>query len=226
MPLSNYNIYAEYLIKHFLALGSDSTTPSGFYSTSSTLSSNLPGPLFRLKPGTDAAMPSINGVIAQNLLRLSALFEDESYRLLAKQTCHAFAVEIMQHPFLFVGLLDAIVSLEVGVKSVTGVVGHSGDFTTSTDHPSDDRSRRGKDGASVIEAIVGKVHEEAGPATSSCTTVSSLIDVRVATINQPMENKTMWLRQRNPLLRDIQPGMPGKNFLLVCEAGLCRTVDI
>jgi hypothetical protein len=30
-------------------------------------------------------------------------------------------VEILQHPFLFVGLLDAIVGLETGTRNVTGI---------------------------------------------------------------------------------------------------------
>ncbi|QSS60462.1 DUF255 domain-containing protein [Histoplasma capsulatum] len=111
----------------------DTTTPhsssAGYYTTPSTLhqTPTHPAPLFRLKAGTDASTPSPNGVIARNLLRLSTLLEDDTYRRLARDTVSAFAVEIMQHPFLFVGLLDAVVGLEVGVKGVVGVIGQNDD---------------------------------------------------------------------------------------------------
>ncbi|PGH12201.1 hypothetical protein AJ80_06821 [Polytolypa hystricis UAMH7299] len=209
----------KYLNKYFLAPGQGPDDSAGYYSTPSNVPADQPGPLFRLKPGTDAATPSNNGAIAQNLLRLSTLFEDESYKLLAKQTISAFSVEIMQHPFLFVGLLDVIVGLEVGVKGVIGVLGHS-DAAAASSTSSTSKEEE--------ETVIQKIRGEAGLAVSTSTAAVSLIDVRVTNDGGPdsANSKSRWLRQRNPLLRDIKPGAPGKNFMLVCEAGSCRTVDI
>lgn len=91
----------------------------------------MPGPILRLKTGTESATPSVNGIIARNLVRLGTLLEDDEYRMLARQTCRAFSVEILQHPFLFVGLLDAVVGFETGTRQVTGVY-TTGDSTTNT----------------------------------------------------------------------------------------------
>lgn len=199
----------------------DVSTSAGYYTTSSVLSPGQPGPLFRLKPGTDAATPSTNGIIAQNLLRLSVLLEDETYRRLAKETCDAFSVEIMQHPFLFVGMLDVIVGLEVGVKSVIGVLGHS---ETRTGVESTVGGGTARDFTSARQAVVQKIRDEAGAAVATSSAVVSLVDVRAST--KDTENKSAWLRRRNTLLKDLQPGASGKNFMLVCESGLCRTVDL
>lgn len=111
----------------FLATGQTTVATSGFYSTSHTPSPSSPPPLLRLKSGTDAAMPSTNGIIAQNLFLLSSYLEDDSYRKLGIETCNAFAVEMIQHPFLFVSLMGAVVMKECGVKSVV-VSGPRDDF--------------------------------------------------------------------------------------------------
>lgn len=183
--------------------------------TSSEISTDTPGPLFRLKTGTDSATPSTNGVIAQNLLRLSSLLEDESYKTLAKETCNAFSVEVLQHPFLFVGLLDAIVGLELGVKNVIGVLGHG--EPTASEGPT-------SGGASSTEReVIQKLRDEAGTAASTSAATLSLVDVRSSGGERTIQNKSHWLRKRNPLLKDLRPG---KNFLLSCEAGKCRTIDI
>ncbi|KAK2809990.1 hypothetical protein FQN50_003406 [Emmonsiellopsis sp. PD_5] len=223
--------HAEYLNKYFIAPSptpsSDSPTPtsatSGYYTTSSALSPDIPGPLFRLKPGTDAATPSTNGVIAQNLVRLSVLLEDETYKRLAKETCNAFSVEIMQHPFLFVGLLDAVVGLEVGVKGVIGIIGRDdGGVVTGGDIKMEGTAEAGEqanqDRIPMRERIIRKARVEAGPEASTSAAVVSVIDLRAMN-----EEKSSWLRTRNALLRDVRPG---KNYLLVCEAGKCRVVDV
>jgi uncharacterized protein YyaL (SSP411 family) len=85
----------------------------GFYSTAE----NQPDVLLRLKDGMDNAEPSANGVSARNLFRLGAMLDDDKYTEQAKATLHAFEAEIMQHPFLFPGLLDAIVMERFGVRS-------------------------------------------------------------------------------------------------------------
>lgn len=116
----------EYLNTHFLS------PTGGFHlipdppSTQSRLSKEEVGEeqivrIMSLKPGSDNALPSPNGVIASNLLLLSSYLEEPSYQTLAKQTIDAFAVEIVQHPFLFVTMLSAVVLEAVGVKSVVAV---------------------------------------------------------------------------------------------------------
>jgi uncharacterized protein YyaL (SSP411 family) len=66
----------------------------------------------------DNAEPSTNGVSASNLNRLSSLLNDASYADLASKTVQAFEAEMMQHPFLFVTLLDSVVMGRLGVKGV------------------------------------------------------------------------------------------------------------
>jgi uncharacterized protein YyaL (SSP411 family) len=211
LPRPAADRFLEYLNKYFLDSSSGDSGAAGFYMTSSEMSREVVGPLFRLKTGTDAATPSTNGVIAQNLLRLTSLLEDESYKTLAQQTCNTFAVEILQHPFLFVNLLDVVVGLEVGVKTVTGVVGRS-----------DEDAEASAAGASTViptrAKVISRMREEAGPAASTSAAILSLVEVV-----GPEEGKTAWLRKRNHLLKDI---LPGKNMLLVCEAGSCKTADI
>lgn len=200
--------------------------------TSSQMNPEVVGPLFRLKTGTDAATPSTNGVIAQNLLRLSSLLEDESYKILAQQTCSAFSVEILQHPFLFVNLLDVIVGLEVGVKTVTGVVGNAGPASASgaggVTGEEGSRAPGAVARASVSTAekmVIKKMREQAGAAESTSTAVTSLVEVveSHAPAGPGVRNRTAWLRRRNHLLKDVPLG---KNFLLVCETGSCKTVDV
>lgn len=72
--------------------------------------------IMRLKDGMDNAEPGTNGVSARNLDRLSALLEDEEYAKKARETTSAFEAEIMQHPFLFPGMMDSIVAAKFGFK--------------------------------------------------------------------------------------------------------------
>jgi uncharacterized protein YyaL (SSP411 family) len=188
----------EHLDKHFLAPGAEPGTSAGYYTTSSEPIPGEPGPLLRLKSGTDSATPSINGIIARNLVRLGALLEDDGYRQLARQTCNTFSVEMMQHPFLFVNLLDAIVGLELGVKNVSGVL--------AADEADE----------AAAAALRERIRAEAGSAAATSTATMALVDVR----------SSHWLRGRNPLFRDLKPGTPPKNYLLVCETGSCRVVDL
>jgi len=71
----------------------------------------------------DAAEPSTNGISTSNLYRLSSFLDDESYADLARGTLGAFESEVLQHPFLFVGLLVGVVVKNLGMKTivVTGV---------------------------------------------------------------------------------------------------------
>ncbi|KAK4102347.1 hypothetical protein N658DRAFT_447971 [Parathielavia hyrcaniae] len=90
----------------------------GFYSTEAdTLSPTI----LRLKSGMDKSQPSTNAVSASNLFRLGSLLPKESgeaYLLQAKQTVNAFEAEILQYPWLFVSLLNGVVTARLGVKRV------------------------------------------------------------------------------------------------------------
>jgi uncharacterized protein YyaL (SSP411 family) len=74
-----------------------------------------------MKPGSDTALPSPNGITASNLLLLSSYLQQSSYKTNAKQTIDAFGVEILQHPFLFVTMLSAIILEAVGIQGVVAV---------------------------------------------------------------------------------------------------------
>lgn len=72
--------------------------------------------ILRLKDGMDNAEPGTNGVSAQNLDRLGALLEDNEYTQRARDTASAFEAEIMQHPFLFPSMMDAVVAGKLGIR--------------------------------------------------------------------------------------------------------------
>lgn len=150
-------------------------------------------------------------------MRLGALLEDDSYRVLARQTCNTFSVEMMQHPFLFVNLLDAIVGLELGVKNITGVLAAD---TNESSLLSGETQGQKQDVATLVRE---RVRAEAGIAAATSTATMGMLDIRQT---QPSSSSSHWLQSRNPLFRDLKPGTPPKNFLLVCETGSCRMVDI
>jgi uncharacterized protein YyaL (SSP411 family) len=77
-----------------------------------------PQQIFRLKHGTDNSLPSPNGVIANNLMYLSSYRPDQQteYITKARKVLDAFAVEIIQHPWLYVGMLSAVVMEQGGVR--------------------------------------------------------------------------------------------------------------
>ncbi|KAL4809397.1 hypothetical protein BDV18DRAFT_79942 [Aspergillus unguis] len=210
----------RYLNDNFLAYAG--STPAGYYTTPSTPVPGSPKTLLRLKTGTESAVPSTNGVIARNLLRLSSLLEEDSYRLLARQTCHSFAVEILQHPFLFVGLLDAIVGLETGTRNVTGVLSTATPTSTGSDP-----SAETVPPASARDALVQKIRAEAGLTLStSSNTATALVDIRPSHLGDFVGNQSFWLRKRNTLFKELKAEDPAKNYLLVCAEGRCNTVDI
>lgn len=76
--------------------------------------------IIRLKPGTDNSLPSPNGIICTNLMYLSSYILDRQaeYISKARAVLAAFAVEIIQHPFLYVNLLSGVVMEQVGVKTL------------------------------------------------------------------------------------------------------------
>lgn len=73
----------------------------GFFSTTLT----LPHSVLRLKEGMDGSLPSVNAVTAANLLRLSSLYKDKSYSILAHRTLYAFRTEVPRYPWMFPGIL-------------------------------------------------------------------------------------------------------------------------
>ena len=174
----------------------------------------MPGPLLRLKTGTESATPSVNGVIARNLVRLSALLGDDACATLARQTCSSFAVEILQYPFLFVGLLDAVIGLELGVCLVTGVLA-----TDQVSRPAADDISGEETPVSAWDQVTNRVREEAGLAASTSAAAEALVDVRPG-------RPSMWLQTRNPVFRELGRTRHLRNHLLVCESGQCHTVDV
>lgn len=186
----------------------------------------MPGPILRLKTGTESTTPSVNGIIARNLLRLGTLLEDEEHRSLARQTCGAFSVEILQHPFLFVGLLDAVVGLETGTRQVTGVY-CTADITTDQD-PDEDEGLTNRVNAPVSarDVVAKRARKEAGLTTSTATTTVALVDIRPSHAGDFVGNPSFWLRARNPVYKELKATEPGRNHLLVCEGGRCREVDV
>ena len=84
-----------------------------FFSTKSS----WPHVLIRLKDGMDSSLPSVNGVAASNLFRLGALLDDKRYLALARSTVNAFEPEMLQHPWLFPGLLGNVVTARLGMQN-------------------------------------------------------------------------------------------------------------
>ncbi|KAF1827325.1 uncharacterized protein K489DRAFT_366495 [Dissoconium aciculare CBS 342.82] len=77
-----------------------------------------PDILIRTKDAMDNSEPSVNGVSASNLFRLSSLLNDETYAKMAKRTLSCFEVEISQHPGLFSGMLSSVVAADMGMRSL------------------------------------------------------------------------------------------------------------
>lgn len=114
----------SYLDEHFIA-----STTGGYFQCPRPTTSSPPEQIIRLKPGTDNALPSPNGIICTNLLYLSSYIQSQSptqslesptasYVPTARAILNAFAVEILQHPFLYVTLLGALVMEQVGLKTI------------------------------------------------------------------------------------------------------------
>ncbi|CAK7568640.1 MAG: hypothetical protein SEPTF4163_006637 [Sporothrix epigloea] len=115
--------WADELQKQQIALFYDSpnepSTPShsssgGFYRTRQGPDLATGVELLRLKDGMDTTLPATNAVAASNLFRLGSLLADTTYTQLARETIHAFEAEILQHSWLFPGLLAQVVSAQLG----------------------------------------------------------------------------------------------------------------
>jgi uncharacterized protein YyaL (SSP411 family) len=68
----------------------------------------------------DTSLPSINAVSSSNLFLLGDLLGDEKFTTMARDTINAFEAEMLQHPWLFPGLLAGVVTARLGVEK-TGV---------------------------------------------------------------------------------------------------------
>lgn len=64
----------------------------------------------------DTSLPSTNGTTAANLFRLADILGDETFAATARQTINAFEAEMLQHPWLFPGLLGGVVAARLGVE--------------------------------------------------------------------------------------------------------------
>ncbi|KAM4065554.1 spermatogenesis-associated protein 20 [Hirsutella rhossiliensis] len=84
----------------------------GFFSTTAS----SPHAILRLKDGMDTSLPSTNAVSAANLFRLGALLDDAAFCARARAVVNAFEPEMLQHPWLFPGLLAAVVMARLGVE--------------------------------------------------------------------------------------------------------------
>ncbi|KAJ4857038.1 hypothetical protein T069G_07935 [Trichoderma breve] len=105
----SYVEFADHLQKSQTALFYD--TAGAFYSTTQS----SPHTILRLKDGMDTSLPSTNGVSVSNLFRLGELLGDEKFTGFARETINAFEAEMLQHPWLFPGLLGGVVVARLGL---------------------------------------------------------------------------------------------------------------
>ena len=75
-----------------------------------------PHTILRLKDGMDTALPSTNAISVSNLFQLGDLLADDKFTSLARETIDAFEAEVLQHPWLFPGLLAGVVAARLGVQ--------------------------------------------------------------------------------------------------------------
>ncbi|KJR86118.1 uncharacterized protein SPSK_02232 [Sporothrix schenckii 1099-18] len=94
------------------------SSSGGFYRTQE---SGNDVDLLRLKDGMDTTLPATNAVAASNLFRLGSILNDNTYTHLARETIHAFEVEMLQHSWLFPGLLSQIVAARLGGPQVAAL---------------------------------------------------------------------------------------------------------
>jgi hypothetical protein len=128
----------------------------------------------------------------------------------------------MQHPFLFVGMLDVIVGLQTGTRAVTGV------FATAeipTPPGLREKHQSGPPGT-AYDLLKKRLRKETGSRVSSTVAVASLVDIRPSHLKDFVGNQSFWLKSRNPMYKNLKAADPAKNYLLACEAGSCREVDL
>ena len=161
----------------------------GFFSTEAGATDLI----LRLKDGTDHAEPSANGISAQNLYRLSSMFEDSSYEKRAQETCDAFAAEIKLHPFQFSSMMPAIVAGNLGIRN-RALVGARGNY--------------------LLNRVANRLRASV-PTGNAIETF-----VRRFFVDRDAEVGNDWICQRNPLLNAMHHD--GRIKVIVCEQGACR----
>lgn len=103
--------FADVLQKTQIALFNDPVA-GGLFSTVA----DSPHTILRLKDGMDTALPSTNAISVSNLFQLGDLLADDKFTSLARETIDAFEAEVLQHPWLFPGLLAGVVAARLGVE--------------------------------------------------------------------------------------------------------------
>jgi uncharacterized protein YyaL (SSP411 family) len=88
---------------------------SGFFSTTG----NDPNVLLRMKEDYDGAEPSPNSVAAQNLLRLSQMLDEKTFREMAEKTLAAFGARLKQAPS---AMPQMMVALEFGLSKPKQII--------------------------------------------------------------------------------------------------------
>lgn len=119
-------------------------------------------------------------------------------------------------------MLDVIVGLQVGTRTVTGVYA-----TAETSKPRDDiLSSQKEQPLSAYGLLRGRIRTEAGSGVCPTIAVASMVDIRPSHIKDFVGNQSFWLKSRNPLFKELKASHPEKNYILSCEAGRCKVVDL
>ncbi|KAI9743833.1 MAG: hypothetical protein M1818_002567 [Claussenomyces sp. TS43310] len=177
----------------FDAPTTNSQASGGFFATPVS----APHTILRLKDGMDTSEPSTNGISSSNLYRLSSLLSDDSYAEKAEQTIAAFESEILQYPWLFTSFMPGIVAGRLGIKG-TVIVEPKGE-------------------------VVNAVTEDASAGDPAGSLSSTEIGAHGAlTTRITLSHSSSWLRERNPLLRDLSAPEHGPRRIMICENGTCR----
>lgn len=67
----------------------------------------------------DTSLPSTNATSVSNLFRLGDILSDDRFTALARESIDAFEAEMLQHPWLFPGLLGGVVTARLGMPPTT-----------------------------------------------------------------------------------------------------------
>lgn len=133
----------------------------------------------------DKAQPSTNAVSASNLFRLGVLLDSEPYTLQAKETINAFEAEILQYPWLFVGLLISVVTARLGVKKVCV---QRGDEKVLTEFYTSPRAE-----AKVLRLVEGKTGET-DKGSSGREAVTGVVEGAAEELRSKVESMTVGSR--------------------------------
>lgn len=119
-------------------------------------------------------------------------------------------------------MLDVIVGLQIGTRTVTGVFATAD--LSSLPNPRGDNLDDIAEPVSARDLIRRRVRSEAGVDVSSSLVVTSLVDIRPSHLKDFVGNQSFWLKSRNPLFQDLKAAEPAKNQVMICESGRCNTI--